>query len=462
MDVLQPETNAPGSKVKNNHLSNSLESGTVQDSIISPTTSPDNHTPANPMSPGPDLTYVLANCNMYYSYPNVTISVRIINQGDETAPPSTIGYYLKEYGGSGKEQIASLYIGAIDPGGYTDVPSTAYKISKHVGNWWVLFEIDELNSVSEDNEYNNVKTFSTAITVPLLIGSGPDLTYVPEFCTYSIIKDRSSGVNQLNIKSRIINIGNSIVLGKCKIGYYLSEDSHITTSDHSIDTDYLPPLNSGFYSYESIAADISDYVGTWWVGFIIDYDNSLPENNELNNIWTLGHSIKLLPNLSIIGVTVTDASGPKIGYQYSIQNSGYLSTGTGFKNYIYLSSDNTITSSDHKIDEQQFSALGSNTQTSSGAVQTRVRGVPAGKYYLGVYTDAEDVISESQENDNTYYDNTPRVTIPQPPASQPDLIVQEVTISDLSGPDIAYQYPVKNQGNASTEDGFTNHMYLSP
>ncbi|MEJ2628975.1 MAG: CARDB domain-containing protein, partial [bacterium] len=451
-------------KVKNNHLSNSLESGTVQDSVISPTTSPDNHIPANPMSPGPDLTYVLANCNISYSYPRVTIKAKVKNQGDVAAPYCILRYYLREYHGTQEEQIGSDKVPALDPGSYSD-QSITVDIGEYVGNWNVRFIIDDLNTISEDNEYNNVKTFSTVISVPLLAGSGPDLTYVPELCKSPFFNNIFPGVYKFTINSRIINTGKSSATGS-SIGYYFSEDSHISTSDNLIAEDGLSSLNPGSYSDKDITGDISDYVGTWWVGFIIDNKNSVNENDELNNVWCSPVPWHRYPDLYVSSVIVMDGSGPEIIYQYTVNNNGNASTGAGFKNYIYLSPDGTITHSDYKIDEhlcQELDCGGLIGQWHNwDLVRTTVSNVPSGDYYLGVYTDGENVITELDEDDNTGYDNDPVVTIPEQSLAQPDLYPIFLSVTDGSGPGIEYQYTCKNLGTVSTGSGFKNYIYLSP
>ena len=70
----------------------------------------------------------------------------------------------------------------------------------------------------------------------------------------------------------------------CRVGYYLSEDVFV---DH--DQDILVGIDSVYnlaineYSDESITVDVSAYPGTWYVGFIIDYYNWVPESNENDN-----------------------------------------------------------------------------------------------------------------------------------------------------------------------------------
>jgi len=468
VEVLELNANEQSVETESFPLLNSWESenpssGTVPYSEISSTkqiVSSESHTPVNPMGTGPDLTYVPENCSMSYSYPSVTIKVRIKNQGDQYAPASILGYYLIEYNGTRKEQIGSNKVPALKSGSYSDQAITV-NISEYVGNWRVRIIIDEKNSISEDNELNNVKTFSHVISVTELTSSGKDLTYVSALCNYSVSSNSSSYIYNLTIKSRIINKGNVTASSSCRIfiGYYLSSDYFIDTSDILIAANVLPSLKPGAYTDDQIIKNIFDHVGTWYVGFIIDYKETMHESNENNNINT--YQNKLLPDLAVTDFIVTDDSGPQIGYQYSIKNQGDAYTAvTGFKNYIYLSLDNIINDYDIKIDEHDCSWLGPGDEANSGALLLTVNGVPVGDYYLGVHLDSEDVISESNENNNTGYDNDPKVSILQ---AKPDLIVTDVTVIDAQGLDISYNVTVKNDGDGATDGSkIKTRFYLSP
>ncbi|MFC1569620.1 CARDB domain-containing protein [bacterium] len=527
----------------------------------------------------PDLTYNNSYCSINYSYPDLTINVTIYNQGIDSAPASTLGLYLVEYGGTGKEQIGSTKIPALNQDDKF-VTTIIINISEHIGDWSVCFFVDDLNAVSESNENNNVKTFPDMISVLLLMGSEPDLTYISPSCTYST-NFMNTYLYELTVNTRIINAGQSTAKTN-SIGYFLSDDAHITLQDNLIAEEIIPMLQAGNNYNGQTTIDVKNYPGFWWVGFIIDYKNSVNESNELNNvmcfsqpysrfpdlvardiigagttgpdigyryyienigfastgesfknyvylrstdtssdykideqqhntlegggvIWSdtyrvtvsgvpegeynlrllvdaehsideisesnnhvLGYTSTILippsqpqPDLLVEGIYLIDAEGPDITYRYTIFNRGNAATGTGFKNGIYLSLNNTIDPSDYLIHEHPCSALDAIRTYSSGVLQTTVSGVPTGEYYLGIFTDCDDVIAETYEDNNWGQDNSPRVTIPAAPSSQPDLIVSDVTVSDGSGPVIVYQYTIQNQGSVGIKTNFSNHVYLS-
>ena len=119
------------------------------------------------------------------------------------------------------------------------------------------------------------------------------------------------------------------------------------------------------------------------------------------------------PDLVVTAVAVIDATGPVISYQGTVQNQGAVTASGTVHNYIYLSLDTAIKTTDYKIDDWEVSgSMPAGASLNSGTLTTMVSGIPGGEYYLGVWVDAENGIAESNENNNTGYDASPKVVIP--------------------------------------------------
>ena len=121
----------------------------------------------------------------------------------------------------------------------------------------------------------------------------PNLTSQGQPASYNY----NSTTGQLTINVRVINDGGADA-GSSTLGYYLSSDTTITTSDCKLGTDSVAALAPGAYSNETITInDICTIgcvsTGTWYVGFIIDETDTVTEDNEGDNTYYFTPSINV-------------------------------------------------------------------------------------------------------------------------------------------------------------------------
>ena len=218
----------------------------------------------------------------------VDMNVRVINDGQASAGSSYLGYYLSEDDNIttsdwlfGDDYVASLSIGAhSDENIYIDVTTVTPTIPP--GTYYVAFIIDHLEQVVESNENDNA-WYWTSPTVT--ITAFPNLTCDPNnFTSLDVINQT---VVDMNV--RVINDGQASA-GSSYLGYYLSEDENITTSDWLFGDDYVTSLAPGAYSDESIYIDVTTVTptippGEYFVAFIIDHLEQVDESNENDNAW---------------------------------------------------------------------------------------------------------------------------------------------------------------------------------
>src|SRR5205814_1357050 len=147
---------------------------------------------------------------------------------------------------------------------------------------------------------------------------------------------------------------------------------------------------------------------------------------------------------------------------WTISNQGTASTGVGFSNGVYLSTDAVITSADTKLDGNSNNALAAGASfTWGGPTLTIPLTAPAGNYYIGILVDRSDAICETNETNN--YVSAP-ITVQAACAS--DLVISSnVTVAPTAvaagGTVTLSSWTVKNQGTAPTGSGFSNGFYLS-
>ncbi|MFC1569039.1 sugar-binding protein [bacterium] len=120
-----------------------------------------------------------------------------------------------------------------------------------------------------------------------------------------------------------------------------------------------------------------------------------------------------LPDIIVTNIEIMDAMGPDLSYKVTVQNIGTGATTGEFKNRIYLSTDATITSADHQINDWNwYEILAAGQSKTSYDLTSTVTGLPPGEYYMGVIADGKEVITESDETNNTLANLITKVIIP--------------------------------------------------
>jgi len=127
-----------------------------------------------------------------------------------------------------------------------------------------------------------------------------------------------------------------------------------------------------------------------------------------------GGPVSNFPDIIPISITIIDGTGPDISYKITVKNDGDAATDgiSKIKTRIYLSTDNNITADDTQINDWNFTnMLAPGASKTSYDLTSTVTDMPAGEYYMGVITDAKNVIEESNENNNTLANLVTKITI---------------------------------------------------
>jgi hypothetical protein len=98
----------------------------------------------------------------------------------------------------------------------------------------------------------------------------------------------------------------------------------------------------------------------------------------------------------------TAITGKKVTFSYAVQNQGTVDAGR-FKVDFFLSTDNGITREDRRLAGKSFSRglpAGGSTGSTSLSITIPRDAVP-GSYFIGAIVDPENVVSESDESNNT-------------------------------------------------------------
>ncbi|MDX1941912.1 MAG: M12 family metallo-peptidase [Saprospiraceae bacterium] len=118
------------------------------------------------------------------------------------------------------------------------------------------------------------------------------------------------------------------------------------------------------------------------------------------------------PNLTAGSGSLT-VNGTSINATITVTNNGTASAGASTVGY-YLSTDNIFHATDYLFTTRSASALANGATSTDIIVNmdlSTVIGIPTGTYYILFSIDKDNVVSESNENDNIFYWNSPQVTI---------------------------------------------------
>lgn len=120
-----------------------------------------------------------------------------------------------------------------------------------------------------------------------------------------------SGFTNLDIWCKIINVGTS-TSSAFTISYYASPDTTFSDEDYLLGTDMIATLSPTYSTDSQWSGVIPDNIpsGVYYIGWILDVDNSIDEFNENNN-WNF-----------IWDYQLTIDATPPINPTYSIQTNG--------------------------------------------------------------------------------------------------------------------------------------------
>ncbi len=262
----------------------------------------------------------------------------------------------------------------------------------------------------------------------------PDLTV--QDCGTAVISANNLTISGIQVR----NIGNSSS-ASATLGYYLSTNRTITTSDFRIGTDNISALSPGAVSNESFSITLSSLnvpEGNYYIGMIADYNNLRNESDEFNNSCFFSSPLLAIPtcsdgiqngnetgvdcggsctacfadivmdNCGSISITNTNISGTNI----IVKNVGN-GTSSAVRLGYYLSLDQKITINDYFLGSDFVNSLnaGETSSESFNFSLSNYPNIPLGEHYVGMIADYQDSVVEEDENNNSCFNNSPRLII---------------------------------------------------
>ncbi len=259
-----------------------------------------------------------------------------------------------------------------------------------------------------DSEFRRVsKGFIITIS-----GARPDLVMT------SVVSPGTANVGQqITVISSVKNQGSSGA-GAFRVGIYLSADQAIGPSDTLVGYGSVTSLGAGAEQTLNTIVTIpaSFTTGTYFIGAVADYTNSVVEADESNNSLA-GNQLtvtNLPPDLTLASVSgpSSGGTGQSITAAVTMKNQG-AGNASGFYVNLYLSTDAVITTADTFIGNVFI-----NNGLAAGAQQTvNITGkipvsLATGTYYVGAIVDSGNAVKESDETNNSLAGNQIIVQVP--------------------------------------------------
>lgn len=262
----------------------------------------------------------------YYPNSSLSLSCIIKNQGQGSAGPSKVKYYLSTSSTGTTYYLGYDSVSSLSSEG-TSSESETVTIPSNITtdrNYYVVFYADADGQVSESNENNNKSNAGTIYIEPPqpdLIAQSPNITSSGPYYPGS----------SLSISCTIKNQGQGSA-DSSRVEYYLSTSS--TGTDYYLGFDSVSSLNAGSTSSESETMTIPSNITTdrnYYVVFYVDADGEVSESIENNNKRNAG-TIYVSPRVAhpIITAPLQLSSGPyfvddTITATFTIKNEGSAS-----------------------------------------------------------------------------------------------------------------------------------------
>jgi uncharacterized repeat protein (TIGR01451 family) len=266
------------------------------------------------------------------------------------------------------------------------------------GTRFVLFRADADDAIVESNETDNIlakQVFFSAGTPK------PDLIVVSTVTSPASIAVTESLPISLQVKNQGTAVSNTSA-----VYVYMSTNTTISADDFLLGEMAIPVLSNGATSavVTTTFNNVPNNPGTWYLIFKADGANTVSESNETNNIVT--KSLNLTGSQPELYFLETAPYVNVPSWTYFEINSTVVNGGTGtatnIVNKTFLSFDNALDASDALVlTSPAISEITPGNYSNSAFAANVPVAYQNGNFYLFHKTDADNLIAETNENNNT-------------------------------------------------------------
>ena len=371
----------------------------------------------------------------------ISVSDTTRNQSTSAAGASTTRFYLSsdwvlDAGdvALGSRAVAALAAGASSTG----TTSLAIPAGTATGAYYVIARADGDDAVSEIYENNNIASRSVRI--------GPDLAMA------SLTAPATAGAGATIAIADTTRNSGAGAAEATTTRFYLSANSSWDAGDALLGARAVPALAALASSSGSISAVVpaGTAAGTYWIIARADDDGTLAETQETNNQLTRTIQVGTDLAISSLSVPLTTAAGQSLTVSDTTRNQG-AGTADPSTTTFYLSTDTAVGASDVVLASRAVPLLAPGATDTAATVVTIPAGTATGSYYVIARADANELVAELYETNNTLY---------RALAIGPDLRVSYVTApsSAAAGATMNVSDTTRNQGGGSAAESTTRFV----
>ncbi|MCF7847239.1 MAG: hypothetical protein K9M45_00190 [Kiritimatiellales bacterium] len=383
-----------------------------------------------------DLEILSVSCatNSYYRDENISLDVRVINNGPNWCSSWTLYVHA-----STDSMITS-----------TD-PLLETRVRDDESQWIGPGQIDTISlsldipeSLAEECYFIGARSECTDDPAPLNnTGFDPTPVCFTDPCDLNILEvDSTDGpfhqTEPFQVFVRVENLGPGDT-SAYDVRFYASSDPGLGgSSDQLIGQTNRPAILSGeedaFYATVCVPGPYYSETVTWggvpsgdyYIIAIVSGPGDHTDDNDTGNDPDPVNFSRLTDLVleEIMAPDVEVIPGNDLLFGYRFHNNGPLDC-LFYRQYFYLSSDTLITDTDIRLSWSEiWTPLSAGSTTSGVNIVTVPSNVPPGDYYLGGYIEYADELVPA---DNTAYDASPRITV----LPRLELEIAQVTTSGL-------------------------------
>ena len=379
----------------------------------------------------------------------VTVSVTTKNQGLGNADPSVTRFYLSPNSSldatdtplDGHQSVPALLAGA----------SVAASVSITIpgetatGRYYIIARADDADVLAESVETNNTKS--------RLVDVGPDL----DVSAFVVPSTGAAGAT-ISVTDTTANAGGAGAAATTTT-FYLSSNGSLGAGDTPLGSRNVPALSAGGVNSGStdLIIPATTAVGSYYVIAKADGNDVVLETSETNNSYS--RPIKVGSDLVISTLTVTEGEGSNLvlNLSDSTTNEGSGPAEASVTRF-YLSSNSSLDGGDTLLDGARAVPVLNPGNSSTGVTTVTIPDTtPAGVYYIIAKADADGVVLETYETNNTLARSVyvgsdlvvSSLTVPSKGGAGSTVSVTDTTLNDGSGAAGASTTRFYLSGNAS-------------
>jgi subtilase family serine protease/subtilisin family serine protease len=373
----------------------------------------------------------------------ISVSDTTTNLGGGAAPASTTRFYLSvDYWWSAEDTLlGSRAVPALAAGAASTVSTTlTIPAGTGAGLRYVVARADADLGVPEADENNNV------IARPITLGA--DLT----FQDMTVPAVAAAG-QTITVSDTVKNLGGGTA-DPSTTRYYLSVDGVLDAGDLALGSRAVPALapNATHTGSAALTLPAGLASGSYLLFAKADGDGVVAEVSEANNVGIRGIQVGADLVVSALTVPTTGGAGAALTIQDTTRNQAGAASPASTTRF-YLSLDTVWDVADVLLGSRAVPVLAGLAQSSGSVTVAIPGGTATGSYSIIARADADAVVGETQEANNTAF----RVI-----QIGPDLTMSALTGPANGGPGLAITLndTTRNLGGGAA-GGSTTRFYLS-